>query len=101
MIYGDDVTHVVSEEGIAHLWLCRDREERVRCICAIAGQGSCLRPLVPDSAVRQLRASGLVSTPADIGVEPARATSGLLAAGSLADIVEWSGGLYSIPAALA
>ncbi len=101
MIYGDDVTHVVSEEGIAHLWRCRDREQRRRCICAIAGQGSRLRPLVADAAVRQLRAAGLVSTPADIGVDPARATAGLLAARSLADIVEWSGGLYSIPAALA
>ena len=26
MIYGDDVTHIVTEEGIANLLLCRDRE---------------------------------------------------------------------------
>jgi malonate decarboxylase alpha subunit len=101
MVYGDDVTHVVSENGIAHLWRCRDREERRRCICALAGQGSCLRPLVADSAVRQLRAAGLVSTPADIGVDSGRAHAGLLAARTLADIVAWSGGLYSIPASLA
>ncbi|MBM4309766.1 MAG: malonate decarboxylase subunit alpha [Deltaproteobacteria bacterium] len=101
MIYGDDVTHVVSENGIAHLWRCRDREERRRCICAIAGEGSTLRPQVSDADSKQLRASGLVSRPGDIGVEPARATGELLAARSLDDIVEWSGGLYSIPVCLA
>lgn len=101
MIYGDDVTHVVSENGIAHLWRCRDLAERRGCICAIAGEGSTLRSQVSNADINELRAAGLVSRPGDIGVEPARATGELLSARSLADIVEWSGGLYTIPASLA
>src|SRR5271163_247818 len=37
MIYGDDVTHIVSEEGIANLLLCRTTEEREQAIRGIAG----------------------------------------------------------------
>jgi malonate decarboxylase, alpha subunit len=32
MIYGDDVTHVVTEEGIANLLLCRNKDEREQAI---------------------------------------------------------------------
>ena len=28
MIYGDDVTHVITEEGVANLLLCRTLQER-------------------------------------------------------------------------
>jgi len=97
MIYGDDVTHIVSEIGIAHLWRCRSLEERRACICAISGLDSDLSTQVSVAQVNRLRSEGLVSYPADIGVDPARATSELLAARSLADVVEWSGGLYSVP----
>src|SRR6195952_1303909 len=37
MIYGDDVTHIVTEEGIANLLLCRDRSEREQAIRGVAG----------------------------------------------------------------
>ena len=37
MIYGDDVTHVLTEEGIANLLLCRDDEEREQAIRGVAG----------------------------------------------------------------
>jgi len=101
MIYGDDVTHVVSEIGIAHLWRCHDLEDRRRCICAIAGEHSKLRPLISDADVQQLRTDGLVSLPGDIGVDVLRANKELLSARSLEDLVAWSGGLYRIPPALA
>ncbi|MFN4161473.1 MAG: malonate decarboxylase subunit alpha, partial [Stenotrophomonas sp.] len=37
MIYGDDVTHVLTEEGIANLLLCRSPEEREQAIRGVAG----------------------------------------------------------------
>ena len=37
MIYGDDVTHIVTEEGIANLLLCRSDEEREQAIRGVAG----------------------------------------------------------------
>ena len=36
MIYGDDVTHIVTEEGIANLLLCRDASEREQAIRGVA-----------------------------------------------------------------
>lgn len=100
MIYGDDVTHIVSEVGIAHLWRCRSRKERSACICAIAGEESAIGCRISAADVAKLRSEGLVSYPMDIDVEPARATGELLAAHSLDELVELSGGLYSVPAGL-
>ena len=37
MIYGDDVTHIVTEEGIANLLLCRSAGEREQAIRGVAG----------------------------------------------------------------
>src|SRR2546423_1819701 len=37
MIYGDDVTHILTEEGIANLLLCRDDGEREQAIRGVAG----------------------------------------------------------------
>ena len=37
MIYGDDVSHVVTEEGIAYLYKAEGVEERRRALAAIAG----------------------------------------------------------------
>ena len=37
VIYGDDVTHVVTEEGIANLLLCRTAAEREQAIRGVAG----------------------------------------------------------------
>jgi malonate decarboxylase alpha subunit len=100
MIYGDDVTHIVSETGIAHLWRCRSLEERRACICAVSGEESVLSTRISALKVKQLRAEGLVNYPVDIGVDTERANTELLAARSLADLVKWSGGLYSVPACL-
>jgi malonate decarboxylase alpha subunit len=37
MIYGDDVTHLLTEEGIAYLYKARSLEERRDMIAAVAG----------------------------------------------------------------
>jgi len=37
MIYGEDVTHILTEEGIANLLLCRSDEEREQAIRGVAG----------------------------------------------------------------
>lgn len=37
MIYGDDVTHLLTEEGIAYLYKARSQEERRAMIAAVAG----------------------------------------------------------------
>ncbi len=37
MIYGDDVSHIVTEEGIANLLLCRTAAEREQAVRGVAG----------------------------------------------------------------
>ena len=97
MIYGDDVSHVVTEEGIAYLYKARDIEERRAALGAIAG----VSPIGVRSDRRraqQLRRDGLVAFPEDLGVDPLDAKRSLLAARSIEDLVRWSGGLYHPPA---
>ena len=97
MIYGDDVTHVVSEEGIAYLYLASDADERRAALAAIAG----VTPLGMESSVdkvAQLRRRGVVALPEDLGVRRVDARRSLLAAHNMREIVEWSGGLYDPPA---
>jgi malonate decarboxylase alpha subunit len=97
MIYGDDVTHVLTEEGIAYLYKAQSLEQRQAMIAAVAG----VTPvgLRHDPAqTRRLRSDGLVALPEDLGVDRNQATRSLLAAKSMADLVEWSGGLYEPPA---
>jgi len=97
MIYGDDVTHLLTEEGIAYLYKAQSLEQRKAMIAAVAG----VTPigLRHDPArTRRLRSDGLVALPEDLGVNRAEATRSLLAAKSMADLVDWSGGLYEPPA---
>jgi malonate decarboxylase alpha subunit len=97
MIYGDDVTHVLTEEGIAYLYKAGSLEERKAMLAAVAGVTPIgLRHDPQDT--RRLRSAGLIALPEDIGVERAEATRSLLAATSIADLVDWSGGLYQPPA---
>jgi malonate decarboxylase alpha subunit len=96
MIYGDDVTHVLTEEGIANLLLCRDDAEREQAIRGVAG----FTPVgqARDRAmVERLRARGVIRRPADLGIDPREATRNLLAARSMRDLVRASGGLYQPP----
>jgi malonate decarboxylase alpha subunit len=96
MIYGDDVSHIVTEEGIANLLLCRTPEEREQAIRGVAG----FTPvgMARDKrAVESLRDRGIVRRPEDLGIDPRQATRDLLAARSVKDLVRWSGGLYAPP----
>jgi len=97
MIYGDDVTHVVTEEGIANLLLCRTPEERADAIRGVAGYTPVGRAR-SRSAVEALRGRGIVRRPEDLGIDVREATRDLLAARSVKDLVRWSGGLYAPPA---
>ncbi|WP_341318154.1 malonate decarboxylase subunit alpha [Paraburkholderia sp. IMGN_8] len=97
MIYGDDVTHVLTEEGIAHLYKARSIEHRKEMIAAVAG----VTPVgLTSSADRlaALRRDGFVALPEDLGIHRNEANRSLLAAKSMADLVDWSDGLYAPPA---
>ena len=97
MIYGDDVTHIVTEEGIANLLLCRDADEREQAIRGVAGYTAVGRGR-DRAKVEALRARGVIRRPEDLGIEPLDADRALLAAKSIKDLVHWSGGLYEPPA---
>jgi malonate decarboxylase alpha subunit len=96
MIYGDDVSHVVTEEGIAYLYKAQGLEERRRALAAVAGISPVGRREKPEETA-ELRRRGIVAYPEDIGVERLRAHRSLLAARSMEDLVAWSGGLYTPP----
>ena len=97
MIYGDDLTHIVTEEGIAYLNRCKDMEARMAAIRAVAGFTDIGLAAKPEET-RALREAGIVKTVSDLGINPARANRDLLAAKSMRDLVTWSGGLYNPPA---
>jgi len=97
MIYGQDVSHVVTEEGIAYLYKTEGIEERRRALAAVAGISPVgLKAKANETA--ELRRRGIVAFPEDIGVQRLQATRSLLAARSMEDLVAWSGGLYQPPA---
>lgn len=96
MIYGDDVTHVITEEGVAYLYKARNVEERKLALGAIAG----VTPLGRQhdrSLDETLRREGLVAFPEDLQIRRSDANRSLLAARSIEDLIEWSGGLYKPP----
>ncbi|MBS8263870.1 malonate decarboxylase subunit alpha [Mesobacillus boroniphilus] len=97
MIYGEDVTHIVTEEGIAYLYKASSMEERRQAIAAIAG----VTPIGLEHNPKKtdkLRREGLVALPEDLGIRRTDATRSLLAAKNVEELVEWSEGLYEPPA---
>ncbi|WP_442580882.1 malonate decarboxylase subunit alpha [Mesorhizobium sp. ASY16-5R] len=96
MIYGDDVTHIVTEEGIANLLLCRDSREREQAIRGVAGYTEAGRRR-DAKMVQRLRERGAIRRPEDLGIDPLDADRSMLAARSIKDLVHWSGGLYAPP----
>jgi malonate decarboxylase alpha subunit len=96
MIYGDDVTHILTEEGIANLLLCRSDEEREQAVRGVAGYTDV--GLGRDRRlVENLRDRGVIQRAEDLGIDPRLATRNLLAARSMRDLVDASGGLYQPP----
>ncbi len=96
MIYADDVTHIVTEEGIANLLLCRDKDEREQAVRGVAGYTEVGRRR-DTKMVERLRERGVIRRPEDLGVDVLDADRSLLAAKSIKDLVRWSGGLYRPP----
>jgi malonate decarboxylase alpha subunit len=97
MIYGDDVSHVVTEEGVAYLYKAHSLHDRRAALAAIAGVTPIGRA-ADARRVEELRRDGLVAFPEDLKVETRLANRSLLAARSIEDLVAWSGGLYDPPA---
>jgi len=95
MIYGDDVSHVVTEEGVAYLYKAHSLADRRAALAAVAGVTPVGRGARDTEALRR---DGLVAFPEDLGVETRLANRSLLAARSIDDLVAWSGGLYDPPA---
>jgi malonate decarboxylase alpha subunit len=88
MIYGDDVTHLLTEEGIAYLYKARSLEERQAMIAAVAGVTAIgLRHNPKDTA--RMRREGLIALPEDLGIRRTDATRELLAAKAWP--IWWSG----------
>jgi malonate decarboxylase alpha subunit len=96
MIYGEDVTHIVSEEGIANLLLCRTTEEREQAIRGIAGFTDVGRRR-DRKMVEKLRARKIIRRPEDLGINPLDAHRSMLAARSIKDLMHWSRNLYDPP----
>jgi malonate decarboxylase alpha subunit len=96
MIYGDDITHVVTEQGVAYLYKCRDVEERRQAVAWAAGFTELGRSRDRRHDV-ELHRAGIVAAPEDLGVRRTEARRSLLAARSIEELVEWSGGLYRPP----
>jgi malonate decarboxylase alpha subunit len=96
MIYGDDVTHVLTEEGIANLLLCANEEEREQAIRGVAGYTAV--GMGRDARmVENLRDRGIILRAEDLGIDKRLATRDLLAAKNMKDLVRASGGLYDPP----
>jgi malonate decarboxylase alpha subunit len=96
MVYADDTTHIVTEEGIANLLLCRDRDEREQAIRGVAGYTEIGRGR-DARMVERLRERKVIQRPEDLGIDPLDADRTMLAATSIKDLVRWSGGLYAPP----
>lgn len=96
MIYGQDLTHIITEIGIAYLYRCKNLEERKAAICSIAGK-SPLGKLIDKNTIGELRDKGLVQYPEDLNININDANKDLLAAKSIEELVEWSKGLYKPP----
>lgn len=97
MIYSDDLTHIITEEGIAYLHKCGSLEERMAAIRGVAGYTEIGLQAKP-SETKALREKGVIQTPEDLGIDRSRANRSLLAAKSIKELVDWSGGLYEPPA---
>lgn len=97
MIYGDDVTHVVTEEGVAYLYKAMGEQERKDALAAIAG----VTPLgdeITQARIQNLRDREIVALPEDLNIRRTEAKRSLLAAKNVNELVEWSDGLYNPPA---
>ena len=96
MVYADDTTHIITEEGIANLLLCRDKDEHEQAIRGVAGFTEIGRQR-DRKMVERLRERKVIQRPEDLGIDPLDADRSLLVARSIKDLMLASGGLYRPP----
>lgn len=97
MIFSEDTSHIVTEEGIAYLYKTSSMAEKKAAIEAIAGVSEIgLRST--KSKLDDLRNRGIVALPEDLNIQRTAAKRSLLAARTINDLVDWSDGLYTPPA---
>ncbi|HEU4852036.1 MAG TPA: malonate decarboxylase subunit alpha [Telluria sp.] len=96
MIYGDDVSHILTEEGIANLLLCRTDQEREQAIRGVAGYTP-VGMARDRRMVENLRDRAIIQRPEDLGIDKRLATRDLLAEKTMKGLVRASGGLYEPP----
>lgn len=97
MIYGEDVTHLITEIGLAYVYMGRTQQERREIIAAVAGDTP-VGHTITDRRIHELRDEGKVMFPEDLGIDRSEATRERLAAKNMREITEWSHGLYKTPA---
>jgi len=96
MIFGDDISHIVTEEGVANLLLCKTPEEREQAVRGVAGFTAV--GLKRDRRiVENLRDRKIIQRAEDLGIRKSDVSRDRLAARSVHDLVRWSGGLYQPP----
>lgn len=96
MIYGDDLTHIVTECGIAYLCRCSGVEERKAAIRGIAGT-TAIGMEADEKETLALRERGIIKTPEDLGIALEQVDRSMLAAKNIKELVDWSDGLYCPP----
>ena len=97
MLYGDEITHIVTEKGIAALHRCPNLPVRQAAIRAVAGDTPVGRK-EKKAETERLRGEKIVLLPEDIGLRTEDARHDLLSAETIDDLVRISGGLYRPPA---
>lgn len=97
MLYGDEITHIVTEKGIAVLHRCPNLPVRQAAIRAVAGDTPVGRK-EKKAETERLRGEKIVLLPEDIGLRMEDARHDLLSAETIDDLVRISGGLYRPPA---
>lgn len=96
MIYSDDITHIISEEGIAYVHKCENMKQKTAAVRALAGYTE-IGLQADEKETKALRKKGIFKTPEDLGIDISRATRDMLAAKNMKELVKWSGGLYNPP----
>lgn len=96
MIYGEDLTHLITEVGLGYVYMGETPEERRKIIAAVAGDTP-VGHTITTKEINDLRAAGKVVFPEDLGIDPSEATRERLAAKNMKEITDWSDGLYKAP----
>ncbi len=96
MIDCEQMSHIVTEKGIAYLDRCEDIQTQQAAIRAVAGDTE-VGKREKTSETEKLRQSGTVKLVSDFGIEEADVSRELLAARSLEELIDISGGIYDPP----